>query len=145
MQTINKIGIAGDHAGFPLKSEVIAALTAQGFEMKDFGPFNLDSVDYPDFAHPLAEAVANGTVDRGIVICGSGIGVSITVNRHKGVRGALVWNAELASLCRQHNNANIICLGARFTPPADALDFIRIFLETPFEGGRHEKRVEKID
>lgn len=144
MQNPYKIAIAGDHAGFALKAELSAYLTSLGHQVEDLGPFNSDSVDYPDYAHPLADAVASGRAERGVVICGSGIGVSIVVNRHKGVRGALVWNAEVASLCRQHNNANVICLAARFTPAADAREFVRIFLETAYEGGRHERRVEKI-
>lgn len=139
-----KIAIGGDHAGFQYKSELINFLQEKGFEVKDFGPFSEASVDYPDFAHPLASSVENGETDFGILICGSGNGVAITANKHKGIRAALCWNAELASLARQHNNANVLCLPARFMEISEAKASAETFLKTAFEGGRHNNRVEKI-
>ncbi|HAI76435.1 MAG TPA: ribose 5-phosphate isomerase B [Microscillaceae bacterium] len=138
------IAIGGDHAGFEYKTALVAHLQQTGHQVKDFGPFSADSVDYPDFAHPVAEAVASNACEIGILICGSGNGVAITANKHKQVRAALCWLPELAALAKQHNNANILCLPARFVSLEAALEMVNLFLTTAFEGGRHEKRVEKI-
>ena len=139
-----KIAIGGDHAGVDYKAEIIKSLTSKGFEVKDFGPNSTASVDYPDFAHPLSEAVEKKEFDFGILICGSGNGVAITANKHKGIRAALCWNKELAALARQHNNANVLCLPARFISLDEAKNLTDVFLSTEFEGGRHQNRVEKI-
>ncbi len=139
-----KIAIGGDHAGYEYKEQLRKHLQEKGFEVKDFGPFSADSVDYPDFAHPIAEAVANGGQDMGILICGSGNGVAMTANKHQGIRAALCWNEELAALARQHNKANVLCLPSRFVPYALAEKMADTFLNTEFEGGRHNKRVDKI-
>ena len=141
---MSKIAIGGDHAGFDYKAEVIKHLASKGIEVKDFGPYANESCDYPDFAHPLAVAVEKGEFDFGILICGSANGVAMTANKHQGIRAAIVWKAELAQLARQHNNANIICLPARFISLEEAKEFTDLFLNTAFEGGRHEKRVNKI-
>lgn len=139
------IAIGGDHAGFQYKKEIISLLEAQGYQVKDFGAYSEDSVDYPDFAHPLAEAVAAEEFPLGILICGSGNGVAITANKHIGVRAALCWDEEVVTLARQHNNANILCLPARFISLVDAKKFVELFLTTKFEEGRHQRRVDKID
>lgn len=139
-----KIAIGSDHAGYEYKTRIIQYLIEQGIEMKDFGTLSTDSVDFPDFAHPTASAVENGEVDFGILICGSGQGVNMTANKHQGVRSALCWNTDIARLTREHNNANIIALPARFVAFEYAIEMIEVFLKTPFEGGRHEKRVVKI-
>jgi ribose 5-phosphate isomerase B len=139
-----KIAIGGDHAGFDYKREVINELKKIGCEVKDFGPFSTDSVDYPDFAHPVAEAVEKGEFELGILICGSGNGVAMTANKRKGIRAALCWGAELAKLSRQHNNANIMCLPSRFISIEEAKLCVDAFMTTPFEGGRHNSRVDKI-
>lgn len=139
-----KIAIGGDHAGFDYKTMLAAFLEELSVEVIDMGPYSCNSVDYPDFAHPLAEAVENKTVDMGILICGSGNGVAMAANKHQGIRAALCWNPELAELSRQHNNANILCLPARFISEEVARKCVKAFLETDFEGGRHEKRVDKI-
>ncbi len=139
-----KIAIGGDHAGFTYKKELLVFLQNKGYEVKDFGPFSDASVDYPDFAHPLSLAVEKKEVDFGILICGSGNGVNITANKHQGIRSGLAWNAEVASLIRQHNNANIIALPARFITIELAIECVDVFLKTPFEGGRHQTRVNKI-
>ena len=141
---MRKIGIGGDHAGFEYKQKMISILQEEGYQVKDFGPSSDASADYPDFVHPLANAVENEEIDLGIAICGSGNGVCMTVNKHQNVRGALVWNKELAALARQHNNANIVCIPARFIDFELASDIVKIFLTTDFEGGRHQKRVDKI-
>ena len=141
---MKKLGIAGDHAGFEYKLKLKEDLAKQGYELVDYGPGSADSVDYPDYVHPLADAVASGEVEQGIAICGSGNGVCMTVNKHQEIRGALVWNVELAELARQHNNANIICVPARFVDYEVALNMVEAFLNTDFEGGRHERRVSKI-
>lgn len=141
---MKKLGIAGDHAGFEYKVKLKEDLAKQGYELVDYGPGSADSVDYPDYVHPLADAVASGEVEQGIAICGSGNGVCMTVNKHQEIRGALVWNVELAELARQHNNANIICVPARFVDYEVALNMVEAFLNTDFEGGRHERRVSKI-
>lgn len=139
-----KIAIGGDHAGFNYKKDLVAFLTKEGHEVKDFGPYSDSSVDFPDFAHPVSEAVEKKEFDFGILICGSGNGVAMAANKHQGIRAALCWNVELAALARQHNNANILCLPARFVSYEEAQKFVGLFLSTPFEGGRHEKRVNKI-
>lgn len=136
--------LGSDHAGFALKQRIIQHLDALGQEVHDFGPFAADSVDYPDFAHPVAEAVIQKDT-IGILICGSGNGVCMSANKHAGIRAALCWNVELASLARQHNNANVLCLPARFVDEKTALAMVDAFLATPFEGGRHSNRVQKID
>ena len=141
---MKKIGIAGDHAGYDYKNKMIADLSSLGYDVVDFGPDSEDSVDYPDHVHPLANAVTEGQVVEGIAICGSGNGVCMTVNKHQDVRGALVWTEELSALSRQHNDANIICIPARFVSYELAMSMVKIFLETEFEGGRHSRRVSKI-
>ena len=141
---IMKIAIGADHAGYEYKAKIVEYLTAKGIEIQDFGTFSTDSVDFPDFAHPTAEAVETGKADFGILICGSGQGVNMTANKHKGVRSALCWNTDIARLTRQHNNANIISLPARFVAYEYAVEMIETFINTEFEGGRHERRVGKI-
>jgi ribose 5-phosphate isomerase B len=138
------IALGGDHAGFDYKKELIAFLAEQNFEVKDFGPFSSESCDYPDYVHPLANAVENKEADYGILICGSANGVAITANKHQEIRAAIAWKNELAALARQHNNANILCLPARFISLNDAKQFTLTFLSTEFEGGRHLNRVNKI-
>jgi ribose 5-phosphate isomerase B len=139
-----KVAIGGDHAGFEYKAKLISKLESQGFQVKDFGPFYEASVDYPDYVHPLSSAIEAGEYDLGIVICGSGNGVAITANKHQGIRAALCWNEELAALARQHNDANVIALPARFVSYELAEKLAEIFLTTDFEGGRHQNRVGKI-
>lgn len=141
---LKKIAIGGDHAGYEYKEQLRKHLEEKGYEVKDFGPFSADSVDYPDFAHPIAEAVAGGSQDAGILICGSGNGVAMTANKHQGIRAALCWNEELAALARQHNKANILCLPSRFVAYELAEKMAGTFLTTEFEGGRHDGRVDKI-
>ena len=138
------IAIGCDHAGFPYKEAVINYLKAQGYRVVDFGAHSLDSVDYPDFVHPLAKSIEAGESDMGIVICGSGNGVCITANKHAKIRAAMVWPEDVSALARQHNNANVICIPARFISLEEAIQFISVFLTTEFEGGRHQKRVDKI-
>ncbi len=139
-----KIAIGCDHAGFPYRESIISLLKSKGVAVLDFGTDSPDSVDYPDFAHPVAEAVEAGDVQMGIVLCGSGNGVAMTVNKHQGVRAAICWNEELAGLARQHNNANVLSIPVRFVTEALALALVEAFLDTEFEGGRHARRVEKI-
>lgn len=136
--------ICSDHAGYELKKIVSAWLTENDIEFIDFGTNSKESCDYPDFAHPLAEAVESGRASRGIAICGSGEGVCMTVNKHQGIRGALCWRPDVAALARQHNNANVCCLPARFISKEDAINILDTFFKTPFEGGRHQKRIDKI-
>ena len=138
------IAIGCDHAGFPYKDGLVAMLQSQGHMVLDFGTHSFDSVDYPDFAHAVAEAVEGGQADRGVLLCGSGNGVAITANKHQHIRCALCWTEELAALARQHNNANVIALPARYVPEILAQAMVRIFLNTEFEGGRHGRRVDKI-
>lgn len=138
------IAIGGDHAGFEYKNFIVEALQAKGLEVTDFGTHSAASVDYPDFAHPVANAVEQGNAGCGILICGSANGVAISANKHQGIRAAICWEEELAQLARQHNNANIICIPARFVSVAEAQRMIALFLDTPFEGGRHQNRVDKI-
>ena len=132
-----KIAIGGDHAGFAYKEKIKDMLAAKGMEVGDFGPGSEASVDYPDHVHPLAAAVENHEYDFGILICGSGNGVAITANKHQGIRAALCWNTELAALARQHNNANVLCLPARFIGVEEAKACVETFLTAQFEGGRH--------
>ncbi len=138
------VAIGCDHAGFPLKRVALAIVEKRGYEVLDFGTDSESSVDYPDFVHPVGEAIDSGKAQCGIVICGSGNGVAMTVNKHQRVRAALCWNEELASLARRHNDANVLALPARFISPENAADIIEIFLDTAFERGRHERRVGKI-
>lgn len=139
-----KIAIGNDHAGFRLKEKLVEHLTQKGFEVQDFGTHSEESVDYPDLAHPVAEAVETGKVDFGILLCGSGNGISMTANKYPGIRSALCWNEEVARLARMHNDANILALPARFLEEDEAKKITDIFLTEKFEGGRHERRVEKI-
>jgi ribose 5-phosphate isomerase B len=139
-----KIAIGNDHAGTNYKNAIAAHLESQSHDVVNYGTNTNDSVDYPDFVHPVAEAVANNSVDLGILICGSGNGVSMTANKHKKVRAALCWTKEIAVLAREHNNANILCVPARFTSEPQAVAMVDTFLNTKFEGGRHQKRVDKI-
>jgi len=141
---IKSISIGCDHAGFPHKDPIKAMLSEMGIAVKDYGTHSLDSVDYPDFVHPVANDVENGQADLGILLCGSGNGVAITANKHQGIRAALCWMEEIAALARQHNNANIVCLPVRYTTLAQAEAIVKAFLEAEFEGGRHARRVDKI-
>lgn len=138
------LGIAADHAGYELKNTLIEYLQELGYEVKDFGTHSSESMDYPDVAHPLAEEVESGKLEKGIAICGSGNGISMTLNKHQGIRAALCWNTELAALARQHNDANIVSLPARFIDTDTAKAIVKTYLESDFEGGRHQRRVEKI-
>ncbi len=139
-----KIGIAGDHAAYELKPQLIELLESLGPEVENFGTDGPDSVDYPDHAHPLASSIEEGRNDLGIAICGSGNGINITLNKHKGIRSALCWNEELADLARQHNDANVVALPARFISDEMAKRIVQRFLTAEFEGGRHQRRVDKI-
>ncbi len=136
--------IGCDHAGFELKLKVIELLQQMGYEVHDFGCFSADSIDYADFAHPVAVAVESSPGSKGIVICGSGNGINMTVNKHQGVRSALCWSPEITRLARQHNDANILALPARFITEEMGLEMVSIFLSTDFEGGRHQTRIDKI-
>jgi len=138
------IGIAADHAGYEMKEILKMELAAAGYEVRDFGTHSSESMDYPDVAHPLASAVESGEVSFGVAICGSGNGISMTVNKHAGIRAALCWTPELASLARAHNNANILSLPARFISIETAKEILSTFLTSEFEGGRHLRRVNKI-
>lgn len=138
------IAIASDHAGVDLKAALKNDLAGLGYKVLDLGPATADSVDYPDFGHALADSIASGQAKAGVAICGSGIGISIAVNRHKGIRAALVHDKIGAELSRQHNDANVVALSARFTPPDAAREIVKTFFTTPFEGGRHARRVEKL-
>jgi len=139
-----KIAIACDHAGYEYKERLVKYLREKGHEVKDFGAYSAESMDYPNTAHPMAAAVEAGEYERGIAICGSGNGISMTANKHQGIRCALCWNMELAALARQHNNANVVGLPARFIAYEEAQNVVDVFLSTDFEGGRHQRRVEKI-
>jgi len=140
-----KIAICSDHAGYELKVQLIEYLQAKNvLELKDFGAFSSESSDYPDFAHPMAEAVENGNYDFGISICGSGNGISMTVNKHAGIRAALSWTPEIARLARSHNDANVLSLPARFISKEEAYQITDVFFSTDFEGGRHQRRIDKI-
>ncbi|QEC77229.1 ribose 5-phosphate isomerase B [Mucilaginibacter ginsenosidivorax] len=137
-----KIAIGADHAGFDYKQALLADIPAD--QLKDFGTYSNTSVDYPDFAHPVASAVESGECDLGILVCGSANGVAITANKHQGIRAAICWNEELAVLARSHNNANIVCIPARFISIDEAKKIVQAFFATEFEGGRHATRVGKI-
>ncbi len=139
-----KIAIGADHAGFTLKDQVRDALRQAGHEVIDAGANSADSTDYPDYAAAVAKDVASGSADRGVLVCSTGVGMSIAANKVPGIRAALGYNADEVRLTRAHNDANVLALGARYTDLATANDLIRIFVETPFEGGRHTRRVEKI-
>ncbi|MCX6208516.1 MAG: ribose 5-phosphate isomerase B [Bacteroidetes bacterium] len=139
------IAIGCDHAGFEYKQQIIDWLQHSNFIVKDFGTNSLASVDYPDFAHPVASSVENSETAFGILLCGSANGVAITANKHQHIRAGLCWNNEVAKLVRQHNNANIICIPARFVTLETAIDMINIFMQTNFEGGRHQNRIDKIN
>lgn len=139
-----KISIGNDHAGTEYKLAIVGMLKSKNIEVVNHGTDGTDSVDYPDFAHPVASDVENGNVDFGIVVCGSGNGATMTINKHQGVRGALCWNKEITALARKHNDANILSLPARFIALPQALEMVDTFLKTSFEGGRHERRIEKI-
>lgn len=139
-----KIVIASDHAGFLLKEKLIKFLKSEKYEIKDFGSFNDENVDYPDFAHPLAIAVAEGDFDLGISICATGNGINMTVNKHQGIRSALCWNEEISKLARAHNDANICAIPGRFISDSEAFLIVRTFITTDFDGGRHKRRIDKI-
>jgi ribose 5-phosphate isomerase B len=138
------IAIGSDHAGFEYKEAIISLLEGKGIPFKDFGTHSKDSVDYPDFAHPVASAVESGDYAFGILLCGTANGVAITANKHQHIRAAICWGEEIAQLVRQHNDANILCIPARFVSEADAEKILNTFISTPFEGGRHANRVGKI-
>jgi len=139
-----KISIGNDHAGTEYKNTIVKHLESKGFTVKNYGTNTDDSVDYPDFIHPVANDVENKTADFGIIVCGSGNGANMTANKHQGVRSALCWNKEITALARQHNNANVLSIPARFTNLSQVLEMVDIFFDTDFEGGRHENRVNKI-
>ncbi len=138
------VGLCSDHAGFELKAIIKGYLESQNIPFVDFGTTSEDSCDYADYAHPCAEAVEKGDVYPAIAMCGSGNGIAMTLNKHQGVRAALCWEVELAKLAREHNDANVLVLPARFIAPEKALSLVETFLSTPFEGGRHERRIAKI-
>jgi len=141
---ITKMAIGCDHAGFPYKAAIIEMLEAKGIEVSNFGTDNLDSVDYPDFIHPVATMVESGEAQLGVILCGSGNGVNMTANKHQGVRSALCWQNDIAKLARLHNDANIIALPVRFVAKELAMEMVEHFVTTEFEGGRHGRRVDKI-
>jgi len=139
------VAIGGDHAGYELKKVIIDLLNTRGYKVKDFGPHSAESVDYPDFVHSVATAVHSGQYNLGVVICGSGNGVCMTANKHEDIRAALCWKPELASLARQHNDANVLCMPARYISEKEALEITNAFFDASFEGGRHKRRVNKIN
>lgn len=139
-----KLGICSDHAGFDYKKELIGFLQAKGHEIIDFGTHSTDSMDYPDVAHPLAEAVEKGEVELGIAMCGTGNGMQMSLNKHQGIRAGLCWNVEIAKLIKQHNDANVLVMPARFISFDKVIEITEAYLSTDFEGGRHQRRVEKI-
>lgn len=140
-----KVAIGGDHAGYQLKEELKQYITQLGHTVEDFGPDSEESCDYPDIAHPLASSITEGANQLGVAICGSANGINMTLNKHAGIRSAIIWQVDLAELARQHNNANVIALPARYIDLETAKACVKTFLETDFEGGRHERRVNKID
>jgi len=140
-----KIALASDHAGYPLKEAVKEYLLSAGYEVEDFGGFNTEAMDYPDSAHPAAESVASGKNERGIFICGTGQGMQLTANKHRGIRAALCWMPEIARLSRLHNDTNVLTMPGRFFDGKTAVEMVKVWLDTPFEGGRHKRRVEKIE
>ena len=141
---MKKLAIGCDHAGFELKEKIKSSNRFGNIEWLDKGTYSSESVDYPDFAHPTSEAVEQGNAELGVLICGSANGVAMSANKHKGIRAAICWNVEIAELARSHNNANIICLPSRFVAEELAMDMLEAFLNTEFEGGRHQRRVGKI-
>lgn len=138
------IGLASDHAGFELKEFVKTLLAERGLAYKDYGTHSTDSCDYPDYAHALARGIESGEVDRGIAVCGSGEGISMTLNKHRDIRAALVWTSEIARMTRMHNDANVLCMPGRYITKAEAAEIVARFLDTPFEGDRHMARIAKI-
>ncbi len=140
-----KIAAGSDHAGYEVKDAIVKMLLKSGYEVEDFGTSSPDSVDYPDFAHAVAGALEKGTAGIGVLVCGSANGVAITANKHSHVRAAIAWRNDVAALARQHNNANVICIPARFVTIEEANQFVNTFLSSTFEGGRHQTRVEKIE
>ena len=145
MTTREQIPIASDHAGFEMKEKLVGVLRELGYEPRDLGASSATASDYPDFAHPLAQAVSNGEAKRGVLLCGSGIGMDIVANRYPHVRAGLAWNPQIAELSRRHNDTNVLVLPSRFMSEEDAVKSLRTWLQTEFEGGRHGRRVEKID
>ena len=145
MPASTKILIASDHAGFALKEKLEAQLVSLGYQAEDLGPDDEHSVDYADFAHALAERVSSGEVERGVLLCGTGLGMSYAANRHPHVRAAVAWSPEIAALAREHNDANVLVLPARFVDEAAGKAILQAWLDTPFAGGRHARRVEKIE
>lgn len=141
----DRILIASDHAGFDLKERLAGWLRTAGFEVTDLGTESAESSDYADYAHPLAQRVSDGQVERGVLLCGTGLGMSYVANRYPRVRAAVAWSPEIAALARRHNDANVLALPARFVSEEQALQILKAWLDTPFEGGRHERRVEKIE
>ena len=139
-----KIAVASDHAGYERKLVVVKHLENLGYEVKDFGAYSSESSDYADWAHPMASAVENGEFPMGISLCGSGNGINMTVNKHQGIRSALCWNTEIAALAKQHNNANILAIPARFVTDVEATNIVDAFMNADFEGGRHQIRIDKI-
>ena len=139
-----KIGICSDHAGVEYKAKLIKYLEGRGIEVVNFGTDSTESMDYPDVAHPLASAVESGSVDLGIALCGTGNGMAITLNKHQGVRAGLAWGTAIGKLVKQHNNANVLVMPARFISYRLAVAIVRAWLDTPFEGGRHQRRIDKI-
>ena len=140
-----RIPIASDHAGFEMKQHLSAALEKMGYEVEDIGTHSPASTDYADFAHPLADKVGKGEVKRGVLLCGTGLGMAYAANRHHGVRAAVAWSREIAELSRKHNDSNVLVLPARFVSEEDGIQILKAWLETAFEGGRHEGRVKKIE
>lgn len=139
-----KVAFVSDHAGFGLKEYLMSIMTERGYEIKDFGTYSIDSCDYPDYAHPAARSIEEGECDFGIAMCGTGNGIAMTLNKHQDIRAALCWLPEIAALAKQHNNANILVLPARFINKKDAVAILDAYLKAEFEGGRHERRIEKI-
>ena len=140
-----KIGVASDHAGYEYKNRLAELLTKKGYDVADYGTYSEVSCDFPDYAHPLAEAIQRKEIDRGIALCGTGNGMAITLNKHKGVRAGLAWNSEVGRLVKAHNDANVLVMPARFISYQMATRIMNTWLETPVDGGRHERRREKID
>ena len=141
---IMKIGICSDHAGVEYNATIIETLKKEGYEMVNFGTDSTESMDYPDVAHPLALAVEKGEVDLGIALCGTGNGMAITLNKHQGIRAGLAWNVEIGKLVKEHNNANVLVMPARFIPIETALEIVHAWLNSTFQGGRHQRRIDKI-
>ena len=140
-----RIPIGADHAGFPLKQKLVAELKKLGYEPIDVGTNSPDSTDYPDYAHPVAHQVEDGEAKRGVLLCGTGLGMSYAANRHHGVRAAVAWSPEIAKLSRQHNDSNVLVLPARFVSDDEGVAILKAWLDTPYEGGRHQRRIDKIE